>query len=165
MAALQIVGSLAPGAAPPVLSLLRPQRLSSASSLLLSYKWAPSRTLMGLRIVHTYDASFQLKPECEEILHNLLDSAAFRSQVAGQCKQEPESKASFDYEFTGELFQPVPWSVTTRHGMPQAFEKYFNNPEYAIVNVPPNFMFKAKIFKPSRLCAVFKKITTAQSEV
>ncbi|KAI5078545.1 hypothetical protein GOP47_0006216 [Adiantum capillus-veneris] len=154
MAALQIVGSLAPGAA-PALSLLRPRRLSTSSSILLPRQWAPSPTRMGLKVVHTYDASFELKPECEEMLHTLLDSPTFRRQVSGQA---PETNTSFEYEFTGELFQPVPWSVTTRHGMPQEFEKYFNHPEYAIVNVPPNFMFKAKIFRPSRLCAVFKKV-------
>jgi hypothetical protein len=27
----------------------------------------------------------------------------------------------------------------------QEFEKYFNNPDYVIVNVPPNFMFRAKV--------------------
>jgi hypothetical protein len=28
--------------------------------------------------------------------------------------------------------------------------------QYAIVNIPPIVMFKAKIFKPSRMCAVFR---------
>jgi len=37
----------------------------------------------------------------------------------------------------------------------QDMEKFYNNPEYIIINVPPPFMFKAKIFSPSRLCAVF----------
>ncbi|CAI5501972.1 unnamed protein product [Closterium sp. Naga37s-1] len=60
-------------------------------------------------------------------------------------------------EFTGELFTPVPWSPTTRFGMPQELEKYNDDKDnYIIINVPPNFMFKAQIFKPSRLCAIFK---------
>ena len=38
-------------------------------------------------------------------------------QVGEQFAQKTED--STGYEFTGELFQPVPWSVTTPHGMPQ----------------------------------------------
>lgn len=29
-------------------------------------------------------------------------------------------------------------------------------PQYGIANIPPVVMFNAKIFKPSRLCAVYK---------
>ena len=43
-------------------------------------------------------------------------------------------------------------------GMPAEYEQYLEDPNYAIINVPPNFMFKAKIFKPSRLCAVYKAV-------
>jgi hypothetical protein len=43
-------------------------------------------------------------------------------------------------------------------GMPAEYERYLEDPAYAIINVPPNFMFKAKIFKPSRLCAIFKTV-------
>jgi hypothetical protein len=42
--------------------------------------------------------------------------------------------------------------------MPAEYEQYLDDPTYAIINVPPNFMFKAKIFKPSRLCAIYKTI-------
>ena len=35
-------------------------------------------------------------------------------------------------------------------------EKYYKNPNFAIVNVPPTIMFKARCAKPSRLCAVFR---------
>jgi hypothetical protein len=42
--------------------------------------------------------------------------------------------------------------------MPAEYEQYLEDPAYAIINVPPNFMFKAKIFKPSRLCAIFKTV-------
>ncbi|KAA6425655.1 MAG: hypothetical protein FRX49_04552 [Trebouxia sp. A1-2] len=35
--------------------------------------------------------------------------------------------------------------------MPPEFEKYSDNPKFTIINIPPNFMFQAKIFKPSRL--------------
>lgn len=59
-------------------------------------------------------------------------------------------------EFADVLFQPVPWSPTTKKGMPAEFERYHANADYNIINVPPNFMFQAKIFKPSRLCAVYR---------
>lgn len=58
------------------------------------------------------------------------------------------------------LFTPVPWSPATTRGMPREFEKYHDDSNYATINVPPNFMFQAKIFKPSRLCALYKKRAT-----
>lgn len=109
---------------------------------------------MGIKLVETYDGSFQLEPQSEQILKNLLSSQVFCNQVAQQTGVDGDSS----FEFTGELFQPVPWSVNTKHGMPQEFEKYLDRNEYAIINVPPNFMFKAKIFSPSRLCAVYKNV-------
>ncbi|BBN09647.1 hypothetical protein MPTK1_4g21480 [Marchantia polymorpha subsp. ruderalis] len=114
---------------------------------------------MGLRAVESYDASFQLLPECEERLRDLLKSETFCAQVAEQAQKGPDVK----YVFSGELFQPVPWSPTTKHGMPQEYEKYLEDKEqYAIINVPPNFMFQAKIFKPSRLCAVYQRLGVDQ---
>lgn len=107
---------------------------------------------MGIKLVETYDGSFQLEPQSEQTLKNLLSSKVFCNQVAQQTGVDGDSS----FEFTGELFQPVPWSVNTKHGMPQEFEKYLDHNKYAIINVPPNFMFKAKIFSPSRLCAVYK---------
>ncbi len=78
-------------------------------------------------------------------------------------------------EYLGLLFQPVPYSVATPHGMPREFEKYYKDSNFAICNVPPKYMFKgmltlslmvwlglltvvfaAKCYKPSRLCAVFQ---------
>ncbi|OAE27524.1 hypothetical protein AXG93_3857s1220 [Marchantia polymorpha subsp. ruderalis] len=78
---------------------------------------------------------------CEERLRDLLKSETFCAQVAEQAQKGPDVK----YVFSGELFQPVPWSPTTKHGMPQEYEKYLEDKEqYAIINVPPNFMFQAK---------------------
>ncbi|CAI5501641.1 unnamed protein product [Closterium sp. Naga37s-1] len=92
--------------------------------------------------------------QAKEVLVYLLSSDVFLQQVATQ----PGVPAGITgTEFTGELFTPVPWSPTTRFGMPQELEKYNEDKEnYIIINVPPNFMFKAQIFKPSRLCAIFK---------
>ncbi|AFY33494.1 hypothetical protein [Calothrix sp. PCC 7507] len=106
---------------------------------------------MPLKIVQNFDSSFTLEPNLQETLFKLLSSENFLSQVAQQLQVEK-------VEFTKLLFQPVPYSLTTPKGMPAEFEQYHESDEYAIINVPPNFMFNAKIFKPSRLCAIYQKI-------
>ena len=98
---------------------------------------------MALKIIQNFDSSFTL--EAQAVNESFLQQVSQQSK----CKQ---------VEFTELLFQPVPYSSTTPKGMPAEFEKYHESEDYAIVNVPPNFMFKAKIFKPSRLCAIYRKI-------
>ncbi|MEL6461569.1 MAG: hypothetical protein AAFX46_01830 [Cyanobacteria bacterium J06636_27] len=105
---------------------------------------------MTLKIIQNFDSSFILEPQAKITLFELLENEGFLKQVSQQSKCE-------QVEFTELLFQPVPYSKTTPKGMPEEFEKYHQSEEYTIVNVPPNFMFKAKIFKPSRLCAIYKK--------
>jgi hypothetical protein len=106
---------------------------------------------MPLKIIDHYDASFTLEPDIQAELFALLKGEAFLLQIAEQlhCRE---------VEFTELVFQPVPYSVSTPKGMPQEFEQYHDAADLAIINVPPNFMFKAKVFKPSRLCAVYRKI-------
>ena len=61
--------------------------------------------------------------------------------------------------FIGTLFQPVPWSPGTKHGVPSKYEDlYLQKDKYVTVNVPPNYMFKAKVFHPPRLCAFFERV-------
>ena len=105
---------------------------------------------MPLRIIEHFDSSFTLAPEAKATLFSLLTSEAFIQQICQQMQCE--------IEFAELLFQPVPYSAATPKGMPAEFEKYHESNEYIIINVPPNFMFKAKIFKPSRLCAVYRKV-------
>lgn len=105
---------------------------------------------MPLKIIDHFDSSFTLDPEAKEALFSLLKSEAFIKQITEQMQ--------YTFEFTELLFQPVPYSVATPKGMPAEFEKYYESDTHAIVNVPPNFMFKAKIFKPSRLCAIYRKV-------
>ena len=105
---------------------------------------------MALRIIQDFDANFTLESQVKEILFNLLTSEAFLEQICQQLKCN-------NVEFTELLFQPVPYSTSTPKGMPKEFEQFHQSNDYAIVNVPPNFMFTAKIFKPSRLCAIYKK--------
>ncbi|BBD68697.1 hypothetical protein NIES4072_39800 [Nostoc commune NIES-4072] len=106
---------------------------------------------MTLKIVQNFDSSFTLEAQAQENLFNLLTSEAFLKQICQQLQCE-------QVKFTKLLFQPVPYSLTTTKGMPAEFEKYHESDEYAIINVPPNFMFSAKIFQPSRLCAIYQKV-------
>ena len=108
---------------------------------------------MGLRIVKNFDATFTLDPQAKETLFSLLTNKPFVEQMSQKLH---ETKI----EFTNMLFQPVPYSQHTPKGMPREFERYHNNSEYIIINVPPNFMFQAKIFKPSRLCAIYRKVNS-----
>ncbi|MEO1377111.1 MAG: hypothetical protein AAFW70_23040 [Cyanobacteria bacterium J06635_10] len=107
---------------------------------------------MALKIIQSFDSNFTLEAEAKATLFELLTSELFVKQLCQnlQCER---------VEFTELLFQPVPYSTATPKGMPAEFEEYHNSVDYAIINVPPNFMFKAKIFKPSRLCAIYRKIS------
>ena len=106
---------------------------------------------MGLKIVQNYDTSLALSLEAKEILFSLLTNPTFTNQIA-------ERLGETNIEFTKLLFQPVPYSQHTPKGMPPEFEQYHNCDRYIIINVPPNFMFQAKIFKPSRLCAIYRLV-------
>ncbi|ACB52069.1 conserved hypothetical protein [Crocosphaera subtropica ATCC 51142] len=108
---------------------------------------------MGLKIIENFDANFILTPEAKETLFNLLKNPEFVKQISQQLSN---SKASI--QFTELIFQPVPYSTQTPKGMPPEFEKYHHSDEHIIINIPPNFMFKAKIFKPSRLCTIYRLI-------
>jgi hypothetical protein len=106
---------------------------------------------MPLRIIENFDSSFTLDPDAKATLFSLLQGEGFLQQICQQMKCEK-------IEFTELLFQPVPYSTTTPKGMPAEFEQYHESDDHFIINVPPNFMFKAKIFQPSRLCAIYRKI-------
>ncbi len=105
---------------------------------------------MALKIIDHFDSSFTLDPDAKAALFKLLISDPFLQQVAQQAQCQV-------VDFTELLFQPVPYSAATPKGMPAEFEKFQNAAGYVIINVPPNFMFKAKIFKPSRLCAIYRR--------
>lgn len=107
---------------------------------------------MPLKIIEHFDSSFTLPPEAKETLFSLLQGEAFLQQICQQLQ--------CDLEFTQLVFQPVPYSTATPKGMPAEFESYHKSDNHVIINVPPNFMFKAKIFQPSRLCAIYRKISS-----
>jgi hypothetical protein len=105
---------------------------------------------MKIKVVENFDGSFTLDTEAQAILFGLLTSEKFIQQVVEQAKCR-------SLTFTELLFQPVPYSPNTPKGMPAELEQYYQSPEYLVINVPPNFMFAAKIFQPSRLCAIYHK--------
>ena len=106
---------------------------------------------MGLKIVKNFDTAFTLNPEAKEVLCSLLTNKTFTDQLSQKLHET-------EIMFTNLLFQPVPYSQHTPKGMPPEFERYLSSDDYIIINVPPNFMFQSKIFKPSRLCAIYLKV-------
>jgi len=108
---------------------------------------------MKLRVIENYDGDFTLENSAKADLFNLLKSDAFLAQTSQACDGVP-------VEFTELLFKPLPYSTHTPKGMAREFEPYLDSPDHIIVNVPPNFMFKAKIFQPNRLCAIYRKLST-----
>jgi hypothetical protein len=114
----------------------------------------PAQVIMSLRLVEQFDSSFVLNPEAKAALVSMLTSDVFCTQLRTQLQTEASQPTHL--EFTGMLFQPVPYTPSEPKGMPAAYEKYHDSPDYVVINVPPNFMFNAKIFKPNRLCAIYK---------
>lgn len=106
---------------------------------------------MGVKIIENFDGSFALDPDAKAVLFELLTRDGFLQQVA-------QTTGCQQVEFTQRLFQPVPYSTATPKGMPLEFEKFHTSPDHVIINVPPTFMFKAKISKPNRLCAIYRKL-------
>jgi hypothetical protein len=105
---------------------------------------------MNIKVIENFDSGFTLEPQVQAILFGLLTGEKFLQPVAEQAQCQTIT-------FTELLFQPVPYSPGTPKGMPVEFEQYHQSPDYLIINVPPNFMFAAKIFQPSRLCAIYQK--------
>jgi hypothetical protein len=137
----------------PTLQLLCSNRIAIYSHLLITKKRLRLGYLrMKIKVIENFDGSFTLEPEVEAILFGLLTGEKFLQQVSDQAKGETVT-------FTEILFQPVPYSPGTPKGMPAELEQYHQSPAHLIINVPPNFMFAAKIFQPSRLCAIYQKVT------
>lgn len=63
--------------------------------------------------------SISLEPEAKLVLEDYLSDQTFCSQVHDNAKVE----SSGTVKFTGLLFEPVPWSPSTPHGMPQVQER------------------------------------------
>jgi hypothetical protein len=112
---------------------------------------------MRIKIVEKFDSHFTLEPTAKDTLFALLRSDAFLQQVCQQVNDAaPTEPPCQQVEFTELLFQPTPYTLEATKGMPPEYEIYLESPAHVIVNVPPNFMFKAKIFQPSRLCAIYQ---------
>ena len=75
-------------------------------------------TIMSVSLkIKDYDGvgDFTLEEQQQETLCNYLGNPAFCEEVRANAGI-PEGSTM---EFTGMLFQPVPWSPSTRKGMPQ----------------------------------------------
>jgi hypothetical protein len=107
---------------------------------------------MKIKVIENFDGSFTLDPQVQSILFGLLTGEKFLQQVSEQASCQ-------HVIFTEIIFQPVPYSPGTPKGMPAEVEQYYQSPDHLIINVPPNFMFAAKIFHPSRLCAIYQKVS------
>ncbi|HEY9646268.1 MAG TPA: hypothetical protein V6C88_07865 [Chroococcidiopsis sp.] len=111
--------------------------------------------MVRFKVVEQFDAHFTLEPEAKAVLFALLTGEVFQQQVSAQAGCDR-------VEFTELLFQPMPYTIGATKGMPPEFEPYHDSADHVIVNVPPNFMFKAKIFQPSRLCAIYRKLSAGE---
>lgn len=107
---------------------------------------------MPLKIIEHFDSSFSLEPDAKAALFTLLTAEPFLQEIA-------QTAGCSSVEFTQLLFQPIPYTAATPKGMPAEFEPFHTSTDHIFINVPPNFMFKANIFKPSRLCAIYRKTT------
>lgn len=121
----------------------------------LPHRLSHPAPLNAIKAIECFDGSFELDPDNKAVLFQLLESQLCCQTVA------KEAGVSTPTTFTGLLFQPVPYSPGTKKGMPQEFEKYHDSSDYTVINVPPNYMFQAKIFKPARLCAIFKHASSS----
>lgn len=66
--------------------------------------------------------------QVQESLYSLLQHPDMIAEVKKQIKCETA-------EFLGHVFQPLPYSLETRSGMPKEFEPFHNNPEVVVVMV------------------------------
>ena len=107
--------------------------------------------MVELRIINNFDTSFSLDPESQRVLFGLLENDGFLGQVAGQIEAQK-------VEFTGILFQPMPQMSGAPRNMSPEVQEYFTSNDYAIVNIPPAFLFKARISNPTKLCAIFHRL-------
>jgi len=121
----------------------------SASRFRASARWGV--VVRGLRIVDAEDTSFSLEAEAEDKLRKFLAHSSMRKEVAEQA-----GIAGTELSFTGHIFKPVGYSLTTPHGMPEDLEHFHESPNHIVCHIPPVVLFKSKIFKPSRLCAVYE---------
>lgn len=104
---------------------------------------------MALRAVEGYNGAFGLDPRVRDKLVALLTAPDFATKVA----KEAHAERAF---FTGDLFQPVPYSANTPLGMPRDMERYARDADFVVINIPATTMFEARCSKPARLAAVFK---------
>mmetsp|Transcript_11129 Transcript_11129/g.13757 ORF Transcript_11129/g.13757 Transcript_11129/m.13757 type:complete len:185 (+) Transcript_11129:3-557(+) len=136
------------------ISLLELVQLIQLNMAMLCFGFSPCVPMQSLqhkiKNFATVSGEVQLVQEVEEALTAYLTKSKMLRKVAAEAKCEGTA------QYTGLLFEPKPYSVETPHGCPSELETYLEDSRYIIVNIPPVVMFKAKCFKPSKLCAIYK---------
>lgn len=106
---------------------------------------------MAFKAINKCHSKVRLESHTKELLFGLLRSRDFISTISQQLNVE-------SIEFTELLFERLSCSQNYPKGMPVELERYYHSPDYIIIDVPPNFMFKANISQPTSLCAIYRKI-------
>lgn len=79
---------------------------------------APLIQTRAIRGVESHDGAVILDSVSQDLLTWSMSTREFSDEVVSSCGLPPGSSV----KFTGRLFQPVPWSPTTKYGMPQELE-------------------------------------------
>lgn len=91
----------------------------------------------------------ELSDEVDETLRVYLSGKQMMRKVAEEAMVDSA-------RYAGILFEPKPYSEEMPRGVPRDVEQFLDSETHVVVNVPPVVMFKAKCFKPSKLCAVYE---------
>ncbi|GBF99986.1 hypothetical protein Rsub_12713 [Raphidocelis subcapitata] len=106
----------------------------------------------SIRGIASVDGSVLLDDVSREMLTWGLSTPEFLADAAA-ASGLPQGAS---LRFTGALFQPIPWSPTSRYGMPQEFEVYRDKSRYMIVQIPGKMILDAMVKGIPRICAVLE---------
>ncbi|KAI8463742.1 MAG: hypothetical protein J3K34DRAFT_388909 [Monoraphidium minutum] len=120
---------------------------------------APAAPRAGIRGVESHDGGVLLDTVSQDLLTWSLQAPDFAAEVVAGCGLPSDRSV----RFTGQFFQPVPWSPTTKHGMPPEMEVYRDKERYVIIQVPPKLIMGAMIKNIPRICAVFEICSTEEA--
>lgn len=91
----------------------------------------------------------ELPDDVGETLRAYLSGRQMLNKVASEARVT-------SVRYVDVIFEPKPYSEDMPRGVPADLETYLDSESHVVVNVPPLVMFKAKCFKPSKLCAVYE---------
>mmetsp|Transcript_10319 Transcript_10319/g.41758 ORF Transcript_10319/g.41758 Transcript_10319/m.41758 type:complete len:213 (-) Transcript_10319:1855-2493(-) len=129
---------------PPNLALARTTRVARVGVL------SPATTRLG-----ACGGAVATAAELEALVPPELDLYLAHPDMLAKVVAEARCDSA-TAEYTRLKFEPRPYSAAEPRGVPASYERYLDDDRYIVVNVPPVVMFKAKCFKPSKLCAVYE---------